>query len=108
MEIMKDGYGSVLVLKCLLSIFAFIFKIFLKNQNYYEGLKMLKVNLFFPFNTVQASCDFFNILLIKSLFEKVDLIYKINNKDLPYSTGSYIQYLIITYNGRESEKNIHI
>ena len=31
-------------------------------------------------------------------------IYKINNKDLLYSTGSYIQYLIITYNGKESEK----
>ena len=32
MEIMKDGYGSVLVLKCLLAIFAFIFKIFLKTK----------------------------------------------------------------------------
>jgi len=26
-----------------------------------------------------------------------------NNKDLPYSTGNYIQYLIINYNGKESE-----
>ena len=34
------------------------------------------------------------------------LLYKkfINNKDLLYSTGSYIQYLIITYNEKESEK----
>ena len=34
------------------------------------------------------------------------LIYRkqINNKDLLYSTGNYIQYLIITYNGKESEK----
>ena len=31
-------------------------------------------------------------------------IYKyIKNKDLLYSTGNYIQYLII-YNGKESEK----
>ena len=27
-----------------------------------------------------------------------------NNKDLLYSTGTYIQYLIVTYNGKESEK----
>ena len=30
-------------------------------------------------------------------------IYKIN-KDLLYSAGKYIQYLVITYNGKESEK----
>ena len=30
-------------------------------------------------------------------------IYKINNKDLLYSTGNYIQYLIVTYKGKESE-----
>ena len=29
-------------------------------------------------------------------------IKQINN-DLLYSTGSYIQYLVITYNGKESE-----
>ena len=29
---------------------------------------------------------------------------QINNKDLLYDTGRYIQYLIITYNGKESEK----
>ena len=28
----------------------------------------------------------------------------INNKGLLYSTGNYIQYLAITYNGKESEK----
>ena len=27
-----------------------------------------------------------------------------NNKDLLYSTGNYIQYLVTTYNGKESEK----
>ena len=26
------------------------------------------------------------------------------NKDLLYSTGTYIQYLVITYNGKEPEK----
>jgi len=31
-------------------------------------------------------------------------IYKINNKDLLYSTGNYIHYLVIIYNGKESEK----
>ena len=31
-------------------------------------------------------------------------IKQINNKNLLYSTGNYIQYLIITYNGKESEK----
>ena len=31
-------------------------------------------------------------------------IKQINNKDLLYSTGNYIQYLVITYNGKESEK----
>ena len=29
----------------------------------------------------------------------------INNKDTLYSTGNYIQYLGITYNGKELEKN---
>ena len=27
-----------------------------------------------------------------------------DNKDLPYSTGNNTQYLVITYNGKESEK----
>ena len=31
-------------------------------------------------------------------------IYKINNKDLLYSTWNYIRHLVITYNGKESEK----
>ena len=40
-------------------------------------------------------------------------IYKINNKDpaqVPvYSTGNYIQYLVMTYNRKESEKEyIHV
>ena len=32
----------------------------------------------------------------------------INNKDLLYSTGNYIQCLIITNNGKESEKYIYM
>ena len=31
-------------------------------------------------------------------------IKQINSKVLLYSTGNYIQYLVITYNGKESEK----
>ena len=31
-------------------------------------------------------------------------ITQINNKDLFYSTGNYIQYLLISYNGKEYEK----
>ena len=34
-------------------------------------------------------------------------VYKIDkNKDLLYSTGNYIHYRLITYNGKESEKEI--
>ena len=35
-------------------------------------------------------------------------LYKINNKGLLHSTENYIQYLVITYSGKESEKNICI
>ena len=35
-------------------------------------------------------------------------IQKINNKVLLYSVGNYIQYLAITYTGKESEKYIYI
>ena len=35
-------------------------------------------------------------------------IKQINNKDLLYSIGNYIQYLIITYNGKASEKRIYV
>ena len=28
--------------------------------------------------------------------------------DLLYNTGNYIQYLVIAYNGKESEKNIYL
>ena len=31
-------------------------------------------------------------------------IYKINNKNLPYSTESYTEYFVTTYTGKESEK----
>ena len=32
------------------------------------------------------------------------IIYTIDNKDLLYGTGNYTQYLVTTYNGKESEK----
>ena len=32
------------------------------------------------------------------------IFFKTDNKGLLYSTGNYIQYLVITYNERESEK----
>ena len=35
-------------------------------------------------------------------------IYKINNKVLLYSTGNYTQYFVITYNGKEPEKNVYV
>ena len=31
-------------------------------------------------------------------------MFKIDNTDLLYSTGNYVQYLAITFNGKESEK----
>ena len=34
-------------------------------------------------------------------------IKQIDNKDLLYSTGNYTQYLVINYNGKESEA-IHL
>ena len=34
-------------------------------------------------------------------------IKQVNNNELRYSTGNYTQYLVITYNGKESE-NIYI
>ena len=42
--------------------------------------------------------------------EQIPLYTKyINNKDLLHSsTGNYIQYLVITYNRKESEKNMCI
>ena len=31
-------------------------------------------------------------------------IKQITNKDLLYNTGNYTQYLVVTYNGKESKK----
>ena len=36
------------------------------------------------------------------------IIYKINNKVLLYSRGNYIQYLVITHNGKESAKKYEL
>ena len=35
-------------------------------------------------------------------------VKQINNKGLLYSTGDYTQYLMLTYNKKETEKNIYI
>ena len=42
----------------------------------------------------------------KSGINRYTLLYikQLNSKDLLYSAGNYIQYLVITYNGKESEK----
>ena len=32
----------------------------------------------------------------------------VNNKVLLYSTGNYIQYLMINHNGKEYFKNVHV
>ena len=47
-----------------------------------------------------------NPSLATNLLIRYTLLYmkEINNKDLLYITGNYSQYLIITYNGKESEK----
>ena len=36
------------------------------------------------------------------------IIKQINTKDLLYSTGSYIQYLVITYNEKEYEREYYV
>ena len=40
------------------------------------------------------------------VISKYTLLYikYVINKDLLYSTGNYIQYLVVTYNGKEPEK----
>jgi len=46
--------------------------------------------------------------VVKSMcFEIQNTPYKIN-KVLLYSTGNYIQYFVINYNGKEAEKRIYI
>ena len=36
------------------------------------------------------------------------IIHETDNTDLPYSTGNYTQYFVITYNGRECTKKIYM
>ena len=33
---------------------------------------------------------------------------EINNIDLLHNSGNYIQYLVINYNGKESEKEVYV
>ena len=63
-----------------------------REQQAQEGVKVGEINQEFGININALLC-----------------IKQINYKDLLYSTGNYIQYLAITYNGKESEKeNIHV
>ena len=36
------------------------------------------------------------------------MVTRLDNKDLLYHTGDYIQYFAITYNRKESEKNVYV
>ena len=42
--------------------------------------------------------------------QQIRLLYikQINNKDLLHSTRNYSQYLVIIYNGKESENNVYV
>ena len=46
-------------------------------------------------------------LIYKAGINVCTLLYikQITNKDLLYSTGKYIQYSVVAYNGKESEKD---
>ena len=52
---------------------------------------------------IGEGCQEFGLSRYKLLYVK-----QISNKDLLYSTGNCIQYRVINYNGKESEKNIYI
>ena len=41
-------------------------------------------------------------------WQRLENDFEDNNKDLLYSTENYIQFLVIAYNGKESEKGIYI
>ena len=49
---------------------------------------------------------FMQVQIKKSGINRYTLIYikHINDKNLVYSSGTYFQYLVIPYNGKESEK----
>ena len=49
----------------------------------------------------------FTFTFILGLADTHYCIYKTNNNNLLYSTGNYTQYLLVTYNGKESKKRIH-
>ena len=75
---------------------------------------MIQMNLF----TKQKKTQKTNLWLAKGKGGGVNLEFKINryallyikinSKDLLYSTGNNIQYLEITYHGKEPEKKMYI
>ena len=67
-------------------------------------MKVLCPTLFDPVDCSLPGSSIHGILQARIL-KYYPTIWKVgNNKDLVYSTGSYIQYLVITYHGKESEK----
>ena len=61
---------------------------------------MQKTNLWLPKGNGEGGINLeFGINRYTLLYTK-----QINKKDPLYSTGNYIQYLVIPYNGKESEK----
>ena len=56
------------------------------------------------FQTYKCYTTFVNLYIRNLELTDTHTIYKINNKDLLYSTRNYTQYLVITSNGKESKK----
>ena len=80
------------------------------HLQYMESKRRIQMNL----STKQKQTDIENKFMVTkrrgiNLEFRINVytllyIQQINNKDLLYSTGNYIQYLVITCNGKESEK----
>ena len=57
---------------------------------------------------ISPSTDRHNQNTVSRMFKKtVTLHIKYINKNVPYTSGSYAQYLITSYTGKESETHIH-
>ena len=46
--------------------------------------------------------------ILHGVTKESDMTEQVNNKDLLYSTGNYIHYLVINYNGKELKKYRYI
>ena len=64
-----------------------------------------KTNLWLPNQMGEINQKFWiNIYTILYIL----YIKQVNNKDLLYNSGNYIQYLVLGYNGKQSENYIYI